>query len=91
MKIVPSAAPESTSWASCSMDRYNLALVLLIFAVGPVFYISIWLGLGAALAIYGLTARLANRDLDRQFRKQVISVRQVAIERHRELERSLHA
>ena len=72
------------------MDRYNLALVMMIFAVGPVFYISIWLGVVAALAIYGLTARLANRDLDRQFRKHIISVRQ-AIERHRQLERSLHA
>lgn len=73
------------------MDRYNLALVLMIVAVAPAFYISVWLGLVATLAIYGLTARLANRHLDRQFRKHVISVRQVAIERHRELQRSLHA
>jgi hypothetical protein len=73
------------------MDRYNLALVLMIFAVGPVFYISIWLGVAAVLAIYGLTARLANRDLNRQFRKHFIPVRQVVIDRHRELERSLHA
>ena len=73
------------------MDRNNLALVLMIFAVGPVFCISFWLGVAAVLAIYGLTARLANRDLDRQFRKHINPVRHVAIDRHRELERSLHA
>jgi len=73
------------------MDRYNLTLVLLIFAVGPVFYINLWLGLVAVLTIYGLTARLANRHLDRQFRKHIRSARQVEIERRRELESSLHA
>ena len=48
------------------MDRYNLALFLLTLAVAPLFYLSVWLSVVAAVAIYGLLARLANRDLDRQ-------------------------
>ncbi len=51
------------------MDRYNVALVLIMLAVVPLFYISVWLGVAAAVAIYGLIARLANQDLDRQYRK----------------------
>ena len=57
------------------MDRYNLALVLVVLAVVPLFYISIWLSVAAAVAIYGLIARLANQDLDRQFRKGSSPVR----------------
>ena len=48
------------------MDRYNLALFLLTLAVAPLFYLSGWLSVVAAVAIYCLLARLANRDLDRQ-------------------------
>ena len=59
------------------MDRYTLALVLIILAVAPLFYMSIWLGLPAAVAIYGLIARLADRNLDRQVRKHARRVRHV--------------
>jgi hypothetical protein len=48
------------------VDRYNLALFLLTLAVAPLFYLSGWLSVVAAVAIYCLVARLANRDLDRQ-------------------------
>ena len=48
------------------MNRYNLALFLLTLAVAPLFYLSGWLSVVAAVAIYCLLARLANRDLDRQ-------------------------
>ena len=48
------------------MDRYNLALFLLTLVVAPLFYLSGWLSVVAAIAIYSLVARLANRDLDRQ-------------------------
>lgn len=48
------------------MNRYNLALLLLTLAVGPVFFVSGWLSALAIIAIYCLVARLANRDLDRQ-------------------------
>ena len=48
------------------MDRYNLALFLLTLGVAPLFYLSGWLSVVAAVAIYCLLARLANRDLDRQ-------------------------
>ena len=48
------------------MDRYNLALFLLTLAVAPLFYLSGWLSAVAAVAIYCLLARLANKDLDRQ-------------------------
>jgi hypothetical protein len=57
------------------VDRYNLALVLIMLAVVPLFCISIWLGVAAAVAIYGLIARLANQDLDLQFRKHSSPVR----------------
>jgi hypothetical protein len=48
------------------VNRYNLALFLLTLAVAPLFYLSGWLSVVAAVAIYCLLARLANRDLDRQ-------------------------
>lgn len=48
------------------MNRYNVALVLLALAVGPLFLISGWLSMLAVIAIYWLLARLANRDLDRK-------------------------
>ena len=51
-----------------SVDRYKLALLLLTFAVIPLFYISTWLGVAAVIAIYSLIARLANKDFDRRFR-----------------------
>lgn len=47
------------------MDRYNLALFLLALAVAPLFFLNGWLSVVACIAIYGLVARLANRDLDR--------------------------
>ena len=54
-----------TGRKSGSMDRYNLALLLLAVAAIPLFLVSIWLGLAALVGVYGLLARLANRDLDR--------------------------
>lgn len=52
-----------------AVNRYNLALLLLTLAVIPLFHASIWLGAIALVAAYGLVARLANRDFDRQHRK----------------------
>ena len=48
------------------MDRYKLALFLISIGAIPLFYVSIWLGLAAVIAIYSLVARFANKDLDRQ-------------------------
>jgi hypothetical protein len=53
-----------TGRMSGSMDRYNLALLLLAVAAIPLSLVSIWLGLAALVAVYGLLARLANRDFD---------------------------
>ena len=48
------------------MNRYNLALLLLALTAVPLFYVSGWLGVAAALiAIYVLLARLAIRNLER--------------------------
>ena len=47
------------------LNRYNLALLMLALVVGPLFYISSWLGALAVVAIYCLIARLASNDLDR--------------------------
>lgn len=47
------------------MNRYNFALSLLALAAVPLFFVSSWLGGAALIAMYGLLARLANRDLDR--------------------------
>ena len=52
-----------------AVNRYNLALLLLTLAVIPLFDASIWSGAIALVAAYGLVARLANRDFDRQHRK----------------------
>jgi hypothetical protein len=49
-----------------TVNRYNLALLLLTLGVVPLFYISGWLSVVAAIAIYSLLARLANNDLDRR-------------------------
>jgi hypothetical protein len=51
------------------MNRYNLALFLFTLAVAPLFYINGWLSVVAGIAIYGLVARLANKDLDRRSRR----------------------
>ena len=48
------------------MDRYNLALLVFTVVVLPLFLVSGWLSLIAAIAIYCLLARLADRDLDRR-------------------------
>jgi hypothetical protein len=50
------------------VDWYKLALVPLTIAVMPLFFVSIWCGLAALLAIYVLAARFANKDFDRQSR-----------------------
>jgi hypothetical protein len=47
------------------MTRYNLALLFLVLATIPLFYVSDWLGLTALMAIYALLTRLANKDFDR--------------------------
>jgi len=51
------------------VNRYNFALLVLALAVVPLFYVSGWLGVLAAIAIYCLVARLANNDLDRRSRR----------------------
>ena len=73
------------------MDRYNLAFVLIILALAPLVYVNIWFGVAAAVVFYGLIARLAHRDLDRQRWKHTSSMRQLRIKRHHEIEKSLHA
>ena len=49
-----------------AVDRYKSALFLISIGAIPLFYVSIWLGLAALIAIYSLVARFANKDLDRQ-------------------------
>lgn len=56
------------------VDRYKLALLMLALAAIPLFYVNIWLGLAATIAIYGLLVRLANRAFDRQSRKAISPV-----------------
>lgn len=56
------------------VDRYKLALLMLALAAIPLFYLNIWLGLAATVAIYGLLVRLANRAFDRQSRKAISPV-----------------
>jgi len=46
-----------------------MALLLLVMAVMPLFYLSTWLGFAAVIALYALMARLANQNFDRQSRK----------------------
>jgi len=58
-----------------NMNRYKLALISLTLAAVPLFYVSVWLGVAAVIAIYGLTARLANRDFDRRHGKQMAPLR----------------
>ena len=58
-----------------TVDRYKLALSLLTLSLIPLFYVSIWLGLAAVIAIYSLIARLANKDFDRQRGKHVSLLR----------------
>ena len=53
------------------MDRYKLALVLLTIAIVPLFYVSVWMGLAGIIGAYALTARLANKDFDRQSQKRM--------------------
>jgi len=57
------------------VDRYKLALLLLTFAVIPLFYLNIWLGLVALVAAYALIARFANRHFDSQSRESAKPVR----------------
>ena len=54
-----------------AVDRYKLALLLLTLALIPLFYVSVWLGVAAGIVMYGLIARLANKDFDRQHRKHI--------------------
>jgi len=59
------------------VGRYTIMLVLLALALAPLFYLSVWAGLAALVAIYALVARLANKDLDRQHRKKVDLLRRL--------------
>jgi hypothetical protein len=49
------------------VDWFKLVLLLLVLGIIPLFYVSTWLGVAAVIAIYGLIARLANKDFDRRF------------------------
>ena len=42
-------------------------LLLLVVAIVPLFYVNVWLGLTTAIVAYVLSAKLANRDMDRIF------------------------
>jgi hypothetical protein len=42
-------------------------LLLLVVAIVPLFYVNDWLGLTSAIVAYVLSAKLANRDMDRIF------------------------
>jgi hypothetical protein len=42
-------------------------LLLLVVAIVPLFYVNVWLGLTSAIVAYVLSAKLANRDMDRIF------------------------
>ena len=42
-------------------------LLLLVVAIVPLFYVNVWLGLTSAIFAYVLSAKLANRDMDRIF------------------------
>ena len=53
------------------VDRYKLALILLTIAIVPLFYVSVWMGLATLVAAYTLTAKLANKDFDRQTKKRI--------------------
>ena len=52
------------------MNRRDLALLLLTFALLPLLYISLWFGIAVAAAAYVLVARLAGNDLDRLSRSR---------------------
>jgi hypothetical protein len=56
------------------MKRWNLALLLLPFALIPLLYVSLWFGIAMAAVLYVLLARLASNDLDRpsQMRKNAL-------------------
>lgn len=42
-------------------------LLVLALAIIPLFYVNVWLGLTTAIVAYVLSAKLANRDMDRIF------------------------
>jgi len=42
-------------------------LLVLALAIVPLFYANVWVGLTAAIVAYVLSAKLANRDMDRIF------------------------
>ena len=60
-------------------DWYTLALLLLIPALIPLFGLSTWVGAADCLAIYGLAARLASKDLDTQPWRHIIK-RRIALQ-----------
>ena len=72
------------------MDRSNLVLGLFVLAIGPLIYVNLWFGAVACVPLYGLIARLADRDLDRRRRKNTSSKPQL-MRRHHGVEESLHA
>jgi len=65
------------------MIRYNLALLFLVLAAIPLFYVSGWLGLSALMAIYALLTRLANKDFDRHSGSRSASLPETIVQRGR--------
>jgi hypothetical protein len=54
---------------------YNLAFVMLVFAIVPLAYLSVWLSAVAAAGAYVLAARLANKHLDASFQRRSSRIR----------------
>ena len=48
-----------------TMNKWMLLVTAV--AIIPLFYVNVWLGLAAAIVAYVLSAKLANRDMDRIF------------------------
>jgi len=52
------------------MRRLDFTLLLLMIALLPLLYVSVWFGIAVAVAAYVLAARLASKDLDRLSRRR---------------------
>jgi hypothetical protein len=58
-----------------TVDLYKLALLSLTVVLLPLFYVIMWLGVAACILLYSLIGRLANKDFDKQHRKQLTTRR----------------
>ena len=58
----------------------KIALLVLLLAVLPLFYVNTWMGLGAAVAAYALAAKLATRHMDRVFLVRSLKVKRKPVD-----------